>query len=67
MWAACGEVERGDLIALAASLAVFAVCAVVVADGRPGRAERVVFHAATGLPGWLCRHRPSPLKRLRTG
>jgi undecaprenyl-diphosphatase len=43
------------LIVLAASLAVFAVCAVVVADGRVGSAERVVFHAVNGLPGWLYR------------
>ena len=49
-----GRVRR-DLIVLAASLAVFAVCAVVVADGRVGSAERVVFHAVNGLPGWLYR------------
>jgi hypothetical protein len=40
---------------LAASLAVFAVCAVIVADGRVGPAERAVFHAINGLPGWLYR------------
>jgi membrane-associated phospholipid phosphatase len=44
---------RRDLIVLAASLAVFAVCAVVVADGRVGPAERAVFHAINGLPDWL--------------
>jgi membrane-associated phospholipid phosphatase len=47
---------RRDLIVLAASLAVFAVCALIVADGRVGPAERAVFHAVNGLPGWL--HRP---------
>jgi undecaprenyl-diphosphatase len=47
---------RRDLIVLAASLAVFAVCAVIVADGRVGPAERAVFHAVNGLPGWL--HQP---------
>jgi hypothetical protein len=44
-----------DLIMLAASLAVFAVCAVIVANGRVGPAERAVFHAVNGLPGWLYR------------
>jgi membrane-associated phospholipid phosphatase len=44
---------RRDLIVLAAGLAVFAVCAVIVADGRVGPAERAVFHAINGLPGWL--------------
>jgi membrane-associated phospholipid phosphatase len=43
---------RRDLIVLLASLAVFAVCA-VLADGRVGPAERAVFHAVNGLPGWL--------------
>ena len=38
---------------LAASLAVFAICAVIAADGRVGPAERTVFHAVNGLPGWL--------------
>ena len=38
---------------LAASLAVFAICAVIAADGRVGPAERAVFHAINGLPGWL--------------
>ena len=46
---------RRDLIVLAASLAVFAVCAVIVADGRVSPAERAVFHAINGLPGWLYR------------
>jgi membrane-associated phospholipid phosphatase len=44
-----------DLIVLIASLAVFAACAVVVADGRVGSAERAVFHAINGLPEWLYR------------
>jgi undecaprenyl-diphosphatase len=42
-------------VVLLASLAVFAVCAVVVADGRVGPTERAVFHAVNGLPGWLYR------------
>jgi membrane-associated phospholipid phosphatase len=46
---------RRDLIVLAASLAVFAVCAVAAADGRVGPAERAVFHAVNGLPEWLYR------------
>jgi membrane-associated phospholipid phosphatase len=46
---------RRDLIVLVASLAVFAVCVVVVADGRVGSTERAVFHAVNGLPGWLYR------------
>jgi undecaprenyl-diphosphatase len=41
---------------LAASLAVFTACAVIVANGRVGPAERAVFHAINGLPGWL--HQP---------
>lgn len=40
---------------LAASLAVFAGCAVIAANGRVGPAERAVFHAINGLPGWLYR------------
>jgi membrane-associated phospholipid phosphatase len=44
-----------DLSVLVASLAVFAVCAAIVADGRVGPAERAVFHAINGLPGWLYR------------
>ena len=46
---------RRDLIVLAASLAVFAVCAVAAANGRVGAAERAVFDAVNGLPGWLYR------------
>jgi undecaprenyl-diphosphatase len=49
-----GRVRR-DLIVLVTSLAVFAVCAVVVADGRVGPTERAVFHAVNGLPTWLYR------------
>jgi membrane-associated phospholipid phosphatase len=44
---------RRDLIMLVASLAVFAACAVIVADGQVGPTERAVFHAINGLPGWL--------------
>ncbi len=50
-----GRRIRRDLIVLAASLAVFAVCAVIVANGRVSPAERAVFHAINGLPGWLYR------------
>jgi membrane-associated phospholipid phosphatase len=50
-----GRRIRRDLIVLAASLAVFAACAVIAADGRAGPAERAVFHAVNGLPGWLYR------------
>jgi undecaprenyl-diphosphatase len=46
---------RRDVVVLVASLAVFAICAVVVADGRVGSLERAVFHAVNGLPGWLYR------------
>jgi membrane-associated phospholipid phosphatase len=46
---------RRDVVVLVASLAVFAVCAVVVADGRVGLIERAVFHAVNGLPDWLYR------------
>jgi membrane-associated phospholipid phosphatase len=46
---------RRDLIVLVASLAVFAGCAVIVADGRVGPAERAVFHVINGLPEWLYR------------
>jgi undecaprenyl-diphosphatase len=46
---------RRDLIWLAASLAVFAACAVIAANGRVGPPERAVFHAINGLPGWLYR------------
>lgn len=47
-----GRIRR-DLIVLVTSLAVLAICTVVVADGRVGPAERAVFHAVNGLPGWL--------------
>ncbi len=47
-----GRIRR-DLILLAASLLVFAGCAVVAADGRVGSAERAVFDAINGMPGWL--------------
>lgn len=46
---------RRDLVVLVASLAVLSGCAVVVADGRVGPAERAVFHAVNGLPDWLYR------------
>ena len=46
---------RRDLIVLVASLAVFAICAVIVADGRVGPIERAVFHAVNELPDWLYR------------
>lgn len=46
---------RRDLLMLLASLAVFAICAVIVADGRVGPAERAVFYAVRGLPAWLYR------------
>jgi membrane-associated phospholipid phosphatase len=44
---------RRDLIVLLGSLAVFAGCTLVVADGKVGAAERAVFHAVNRLPGWL--------------
>lgn len=50
-----GRRIRRDLIVLAASMAVFAGCAVIAANGRVGPAERAVFHAINGLPGWLYR------------
>ena len=53
--AGAGRRIRRDLIVLVASLAVFAGCAVIVADGRVGPAEQAVFHAINGLPGWLYR------------
>jgi hypothetical protein len=46
---------RRNVVVLVASLAVFAVCAVIVADGRVGPIERTVFHAVNGLPDWLYR------------
>ena len=44
---------RRDVVVIVASLAVFAVCAVVAADGRVGPVERALFHAVNGLPDWL--------------
>jgi membrane-associated phospholipid phosphatase len=44
---------RRDLVVLAVSLAVFAGCALLVADGRVGPAERAAFHAVNGLPEGL--------------
>jgi membrane-associated phospholipid phosphatase len=49
-----GRIRR-DLTVLVISLAVFAGCAIVAADGRVGPAERAVFHAINGLPEWLYR------------
>jgi hypothetical protein len=46
---------RRDVVLLVASLAVFGVCAVVVADGRVGPIERAAFDAVDGLPDWLYR------------
>ena len=46
---------RRDVVVLVASLAVFAVCAVIAADGRVGPLERALFHAVNGLPDWLYR------------
>jgi undecaprenyl-diphosphatase len=46
---------RRDVVVLVASLAVFAISAVVVADGRVGAVERALFHAVNGLPDWLYR------------
>jgi membrane-associated phospholipid phosphatase len=42
-------------VVLVASLAAFAVCAVVAADGRVGPVERATFQAVNGLPEWLYR------------
>jgi membrane-associated phospholipid phosphatase len=44
---------RRDVVVLVASLAVFAACALVVADGRVGPVERAVFDAVNRLPDWL--------------
>jgi membrane-associated phospholipid phosphatase len=44
---------RRDVVLLVASLAVFAGCAVVAADGRVGPIERAAFHAVNGLPEGL--------------
>jgi len=49
---ATGRVRR-DLTMVAVSLAVFASCAALVANGRVGTAERAVFHSVNGLPSWL--------------
>jgi membrane-associated phospholipid phosphatase len=46
---------RRDVVVIVASLAVFAICAVVAASGRVGPVERAVFHAVNGLPDWLYR------------
>jgi membrane-associated phospholipid phosphatase len=46
---------RRDVVVLVASLAVFAVCAVIAADGQVGPVERAAFHAVNGLPDWLYR------------
>jgi membrane-associated phospholipid phosphatase len=46
---------RRDVVVLVVSLAVFAICAVVAADGRVGPVERALFHAVNGLPDWLYR------------
>jgi membrane-associated phospholipid phosphatase len=44
---------RRDVVVLVASLAVFAACALVVANGRVGSVERAVFDAVNRLPAWL--------------
>jgi membrane-associated phospholipid phosphatase len=44
---------RRDVVVLVASLAVFAGCAVIAADGRVGPIERAAFHAVNGLPQGL--------------
>ena len=46
------RVQR-DVVVLVASLAVFAVCAVIAADGRVGSIERAAVHAVNGLPEGL--------------
>ena len=46
---------RRDVIVIVASLAVFAICAVVAASARVGPVEQAVFHAVNGLPTWLYR------------
>ena len=43
------------VVVVVASLAAFAVCAVVAADGRVGPIERAAFHAVNRLPEWLYR------------
>jgi membrane-associated phospholipid phosphatase len=44
---------RRDVVVIVASLAVFAICAVIAASGRVGPVERALFHAVNGLPAWL--------------
>jgi len=44
---------RRDVVVLVASLAVFAVCAVIAVNGRVGTVERAAFHAVNGLPEGL--------------
>ena len=46
---------RRDVVVIVASLAVFAICAVVAADGQVGPVERALFRAVNGLPDWLYR------------
>ena len=46
---------RRDVVVLVASLAVFAVCAVIAADGRVGPLEWALFRAVNRLPDWLYR------------
>jgi membrane-associated phospholipid phosphatase len=46
---------RRDVVLLVTSLAVFAVCAVIAADGRVGPIERAAFQAVNELPDWLYR------------
>jgi membrane-associated phospholipid phosphatase len=46
---------RRDVVVLVASLAVFAICAVIAGDGRVGPIERAAFHEVNGLPEWLYR------------
>jgi membrane-associated phospholipid phosphatase len=44
---------RRDVVVLVASLAVFAGCALIAADGRVGPIERAAFHAVNRLPQGL--------------
>ena len=44
---------RRDVVVLVAGLAVFALCALLVADGGVSPAERAAFHAVNRLPDWL--------------
>ena len=46
---------RRDVVVIVASLAVFAICAVVASDGQVGPVERALFRAVNGLPDWLYR------------